>query len=323
MKYENIVRTISETPWAIMPGKLAQIVEVVNLRASGVELSEEEIAARIGARHDERHVPQAGAVAVLPLIGVISQRMNMFMETSGGTSTELFGAAFRQMVADPSVGTIVIDVDSPGGSVSGVPELAQEIFKARGSKPIIAVANSLAASAAYWIATAADELVVTPSSLVGSIGVLSVHEDWSKMLEMKGVDHTIIQAGRFKSEGNPFEPLSDEARADIQKKVDTYYDMFVTGVAHHRGATKTTVLADFGQGRVFNAEEAVALGMADRIGTLGETIARLVPQTTSTGARAELAVDETAGNASQDDGTDRRNREVELAASVATRHGRD
>jgi signal peptide peptidase SppA len=178
------------------------------------------------------------------------------------------------MVADESVGAIVIDIDSPGGSVFGTPELADEILKARGAKPIIAVANSNADSAAYWIASAADEIVGTPSSMVGSIGVWTMHVDFSKMDERVGMKVTYVSAGKYKVEGNEYEPLGEEAQAALQARVDEYYGMFVAAVAKGRGVTASAVRNGYGEGRVVTAKQALALGMIDRIGTLGQTLAR-------------------------------------------------
>jgi signal peptide peptidase SppA len=273
MKYAHIVSFVLNTPWAITAEKLSVIMGALTYLAQGGEYTPEEIAAIVGAARQTGQGP--GAVAVLPLVGTIYQRANMLAESSGGTSTEAFTRAFRQALADSSVSAIVLDVDSPGGAVSGVDELATEIRRARGQKPIVAVANSLAASAAYWIASAADELVVTPSGEVGSIGVLAAHEDWSKALETQGVRTTLISAGKFKTEGSPYEPLSEEARAAIQSRVDDYYLAFVKAVARNRGTGLDAVRSGYGEGRVVGAEQAVELGMADSIATLDETVQRL------------------------------------------------
>lgn len=277
MKYAHIVRAIGETPWAILPAKLAVILDLVAYRAGGGKLSQEEVQARMdAARRDERRSGSGReGVAVLPLLGTIVQRANLMSEMSGGTSAERFRSRFREALNDNQVGAIVLDVDSPGGSVFGVPELAAEIREARGDKPIVAVANSLAASAAYWVASAADELVVTPSGEVGSIGVFAAHEDLSAALEDAGIDVTLISAGKYKVEGNPYEPLGEEARAAIQARVDDYYAMFVDDVARQRGVSSRDVRNGFGQGRVVGAQDAVALGMADEVATLDETIERL------------------------------------------------
>jgi len=283
VRYGHIVSYVMGTPWAILPEKLAAILDALALQVQGHKLSIEEIAMVVGtvARPSPLPLSQAGrggsgtAVAVLPLLGTIYQRAGLLTESSGGTSTEAFAKAFRQALADAQVGAIVLDVDSPGGAVNGVDELATEIYRARGTKPIVAVANGTAASAAYWIATAADELIVTPSGEVGSVGVLAVHEDYSKALETEGIRPTLITAGKFKGEASPYQPLTEEARASIQGRVDEYYGMFVRAVARHRGVAADEVRNGFGEGRVVGAKRAVELGMADGVATLDETIERL------------------------------------------------
>jgi len=293
IKYQRIIQAAIETPWAILPTKLALIQNLITFRASGGHLTEDEIRARIGdpepqepiikvhysarngsTRNGSRHQ----TAAVLPLVGTIIPRMDMFAESSGAVSIQRFQNMFRQSLADDEIDNIIIDIDSPGGQVSGVQEMADEIFDSRGQKPITAVANTLAASAAYWIATAADEIVVTPSSEVGSIGVFAIHEDLSKMLDQVGVKMSLISAGKYKTEGNPFEPLGDEAREAIQQRVLEYFDAFTAGVARNRGVSQFRVNDGFGQGRVLGAEEAVKEGMADRVATLDETISYVLSQ---------------------------------------------
>lgn len=273
MLYEHVLRAFRDQPWYLMPEKLEQIAAFLELKAAGGDVPREEIAAIVAAA--EHSAPGSpGNIAVLPLLGTISQRAGMMSEMSGGTSTERFTAAFRQVMADESVKAVIMDVDSPGGAVYGIDELASEIFAARGRKPIVAVANSLAASAAYYIASSADEVVVTPGGEVGSIGVVAVHEDWSGAYEQAGVKPTIIRAGKYKWEGNDLEPLTSEAQSAIQAAVDRYYGMFVRAVARGRGVSAQDVRNGFGEGRIVGAQEAVKLGMADRIATLDETIAR-------------------------------------------------
>ena len=125
-----------------------------------------------------------------------------------------------------------------------------------------------------WIASAADEIVLTSSSEVGSIGIVGVHDDVSAALERMGVRKTIISAGKYKVEGNPFGPLSDEAREHRQSVADSYYDDFVRAIARNRGASLSAVRDGFGQGRMVRADAAIAEGMADRVASLDETIAR-------------------------------------------------
>jgi signal peptide peptidase SppA len=181
----------------------------------------------------------------------------------------------------------VMDVDSPGGSVFGVHKLSQKIFEARGKKPIVAIANSEAYSAGYYIASAADELWVTPTGMVGSIGVLSMHVDWSRWNDQQGLGVTYIHAGKYKVEGNADGPLDKESRAEMQRHVDRYYRMFVESVARNRTTTVERVESEFGQGRIVGAQDAVRRGMADRVGTL-EQVAREVGRTIS--ARDRMAI---------------------------------
>lgn len=278
MKYERILSEIYRKPWAILPEKLAVIGEIVRLRAAGEKFTKEEIRSRLEsleARAKPGDNQQFGSVALIPVYGVISHRINLMSEISGGTSVEKLTKQFRLALADSAVKAIVFDVDSPGGGVEGIPELASEILQSRGQKKIVAVANSLAASAAYWIASAADELVVIPSGQVGSIGVFTMHEDYSKAIESEGVKISVISAGKYKTEANPYEPLSDEARASLQEKVDSFYGMFLKAVAKGRGVSQAAVRDGFGQGRLVLAADAVKQRMADRSETLDQTLARL------------------------------------------------
>lgn len=278
-RYPQIVRTVSETPWAIMPEKLTAILELVELRASGREFSAEEIQARIGAGPATQQVSKSSTVAILPLFGVLCPRADLMSEISGATSLERFQASFRGLVDDPEIDAIVINVDSPGGSTKFCTETAALVRDARGTKPIVAVANTLCASAAYWIGSQADEFYASPSAMVGSIGVLTAHTDISGMEEKAGMKTTVVSAGDNKAEFSPFAPLSDDARAALQGLVDSDYAMFVADVAEGRGVSEAKVLADFGQGRVVPAQAALAAGMVDGVATFEETVSRLVATT--------------------------------------------
>ena len=284
----GVTALVMNTPWAITAEKLQVILDVLAYHAMGGTLTAEEIQERISAVSSRTAPRSAESIAVLPLYGVIAPRMDLMTQSSGGTSVEAFTKTFRAAVADSTVRAVVIDVDSPGGAVNGVDELSTEIYRARGSKRIVAVASSMAASAAYWIASAADELVVTPSGEVGSIGVLAAHEDASKAYETAGVRMTLITAGKYKAEGNPYEPLTEEARAAMQERVDEYYGMFVKAVARNRGVGVGAVREGYGEGRVVGARKALEAGMVDRINTLDETINRLAgAHRTAQSARAE------------------------------------
>jgi signal peptide peptidase SppA len=297
MKYERILSYVAAEPWAIHPAKLQEILSVLAFRASGETFSADDIQARIGGGASPATLgrAQGGAVAIVPVRGTIAHRMGGMMESSGGASTEAIAAMFRQAMSDEAVGTVVLDVDSPGGTVTGVSELAAEVFNARGQgKRIVAMVNGMAASAAYWIAAQADEIVSLPSGMAGSIGVFSAHQDLSAALEQEGVKVTLISAGKYKVEGNPFEPLSDDAKAFMQARVDDAYGQFVKDVARGRGVSPADVRKGYGEGRTLSAKDAKAAGLVDRIATMDETLGRLMGRKVSAsgGVRAEVTESE-------------------------------
>jgi signal peptide peptidase SppA len=290
VKYTHICHYVASTPWAILPDKLSEILSVLAFRAAGHEFTREEIEARIGARSSSGGPSSGKGVAVIPIRGVIAHRMGAMDESSGGVSAERITAMVNSAAADASVGTIVLDVDSPGGTVPGVPEAADAVFAAREQKQIIAVANSTMASAAYWIASQAHEIVGIPSALnpsIGSIGAFFVHQDLSAALEKEGVKMTLISAGKYKTEGNPFEPLTDEYKARLQGLADQAYASFVSAVARGRGVSKAAIKGGYGEGRALSSQDALAAGLIDRIATMDETIAGLVGASSRSGLRAE------------------------------------
>jgi len=249
-----------------------------------------------------------GTIAVIPIAGFIEQRPSFFGAMFGGTSIASLTASFRSAMNDPQVKGIVFDVSSGGGSVFGVTELANEIRAARGVKPIVSVVNSIAASAAYWLASAADEVVSTPSGIAGSIGVYALHVDYSKANEQAGVKEEIISAGEHKADAVDGAPLSDAGRASMQAMVDHIYSTFIADVAAGRGVSKETVLSDYGKGLTFTAPAARSAGLVDRVATMDETLKRLsTPQGRAAVMRAEYVEPVT------DDGeAERRMRRVRL-----------
>ncbi len=271
------------TPWAMMPDRLQAIASVL-ARWSAGESPDDGVKFQINSDRVLRTTRKQFAaersgtgIAVLPLYGVITQRGNMIDNISGPgcTSTEQFSNALRQLVTDDSVGQILIDIDSPGGSVYGVAELADEIFQARSQKPIVAIANSLAASAAYWIGASASEFYVTPGGEVGSIGVWQAHQDFSKAMDEAGIKTTLIAAGPYKVEGNPYSPLDPEAQAFMQSRVDDYYLAFTKAVAKGRNVALADVLSGMGQGRVLGAQTAKQQSMVDGIASFDQILVNM------------------------------------------------
>lgn len=275
----DLVSTIAEyqsVPWAILPERLAELQAILEMRVRGEAVTDQRILAAIGSSNSTPGAIKYKSTAILSLHGSIFQRPNIYTRLGLATSTDEFGALIDQFAADDDVSTILIDVNSPGGSTSGVPELASKIHALGQQKKIVAVANTMMASAAYWIGSAATEVVAAPSALVGSIGVLTMHVDQSKLLEeFLGIKVTLISAGKHKVDGNPYEPLSEQARKSIQTLVDDYYDLFVSAVALQRGVSADDVRSGFGQGKVVLAAEAARLGMVDRVETMEQALLRL------------------------------------------------
>ena len=295
MNRQLLLSEFLTTPWALMPERLQAMAGVLTRWSAGEPPTDEtmfQIQSERVLRDTRKQMAAANAgsgIAVLPLYGVVTQRGNMVDDISGpgSTSTQQFTSALRQVLADDTVGQILIDIDSPGGSVYGVAELASEIVKARAQKPVVAVANSLAASAAYWIGCSASEFYVTPGGEVGSIGVWQAHFDYSKALEEEGVKTTLISAGKFKVEGNPYVPLDPEAQAFMQSRVDDYYNAFIQAVAVGRGVTVDVVRSGMGEGRVLGADAALTQRMVDGIASFDDVLARMQAKVTGSAVRSQ------------------------------------
>ena len=213
--------------------------------------------------------PQTG-VAFIPVRGVLLNRY-------GGAYSDVTGyQAIRRMFqaaeAAPDVRAIIFDHNSPGGDAQGVFELASEIRA--GAKPTAAVVDANSYSASYALASAADHIYVTPSGGVGSVGVYTMHVDMSKMLSAAGIDVTMVFSGEHKVDGNPFEPLPDDVRSDMQARIDERRQEFAAQVAAGRDMTPEAVLAT--EARTYSAEDAVSIGFADAVMAPQEALADFV-----------------------------------------------
>jgi signal peptide peptidase SppA len=300
MKRHLILAELASTPWAMAPEYLTSFSAVLHRWAAGAPATpgvmadvQAAQAARAARRQSNANI--GGGIAVLPLYGVLTQRASLVddISGSGGTSTQRFSQAFRDAMDDDAVSGIILDIDSPGGSVFGTAELASEIMDARGKKPVFGFVNSLCASAAYWIGSACAELYITQGGQAGSIGVYMEHVDISKAMEMSGLKSEYIQAGKFKTEGNPYGPLTDEARGFMQSQIDAYYKAFTSAVAKGRGVPVATVRDGMGQGRCLMAADAVSEKMVDGIDTMDGVIARMSKAIRGgPGARADVLAPE-------------------------------
>jgi capsid assembly protease len=219
--------------------------------------------------------PRGEQVAVIELRGVILHSASPLAQLFGWSGIDTFSRMFDEAMSMQQVRTLVIRVDSPGGSVFGVQELAEKIYKARSKRQIVAVADPLACSAAYWIASAASKLICTPSGEVGSIGVYGIHEDVSRAMETRGIKHTLVKAGARKGETLPIIPLSDDAKSHMQSQIDGIHGEFLEAVAKHRGTTADKVRKTYGEGRSMRSKEALRAGLIDRIATFEQVVGEL------------------------------------------------
>lgn len=273
----NILDVLS-APWAIEPNRLLEIHAIYGAHVRGEHIDLAAVEQRLGRplANEQRDYEIRDGVAVLPVEGVIAKKMNMFSRISGGSSSQLISRDLAAALDDGAVHSIILAVDSPGGTVDGTELLANAVLAARGRKPIATLGGGTMASAAYWVGSAAGEVYVADSTTaVGSIGVVTSHVDISGAEAARGVKTTELTAGRFKRIASQFGPLSDEGRMSIQDQLDYMYSLFVGAVAKHRGVSTDAVLANMADGRVFTGQQAVDAGLVDGIITMDALVEQL------------------------------------------------
>lgn len=262
-------------PWAIRPEMLEEIWNLYSLHLRGDKIDLEQLRAETGLALNNQHKPYqvSDGVALLALDGVIAKRMNLFTRICGGVSTDLVGRDLAAALADREVSAIVMAIDSPGGTVDGTPELAEQVFRARSVKPVLAHSDGMICSAAYWIGAAAERVAISSDVVMaGSIGVVAKHVDISEAEAKRGVKTTEICAGTYKRIASQYEPLSAAGRQNIQEVVDHVYAVFVDAVGSYRGAEPGVVLERMADGRVFHGRQAIEAGLVDGVATLAETM---------------------------------------------------
>lgn len=277
MSYERLATRLYNTPLLITPEK-ADVIEGVfrayqEGRASELPAAEPaqrlELATALSLRKtDGGYFISTSGVAVMQIHGSLVQRGDSMDALSGMTGYNRIASQLQAALRDPAVRGIVLEIDSPGGEVPGLLELAAMI--AASDKPIRAHANELAASAAYWLASSATKLFAPSTAMLGSIGVVMLHVDRSKQIDRAGLVYTPIFAGARKLEGSSLGPLSEGARAAAQARVDQVYAMFVDHVARARRMTEDAVRAT--EAGMFSVQQSIDLGLADGVATLGDVI---------------------------------------------------
>ncbi|MFA6054030.1 MAG: S49 family peptidase [Thermodesulfovibrionales bacterium] len=273
MKISDIING----PWAITPEMLNEIRSIYAKHLRGEKINIAEIEARTGKKLENK--PQTYDIingsAVIPIEGVIAKKMNLFMQISGGVSTQLIERDIREALNDNEVAQIILYIDSPGGTVDGTFELANFIFENRGKKPIIAYTDGMMHSAAYAIGSAADRIYISgDTAALGSIGIVTAHEDISRYEERLGVKTTEIYAGKYKRIASEYAPLSVEGFTTIKERVDYLYSIFVNTIAKFRGVSAEEVLSKMSTDvkPYFIGQQAIAAGLADGVSTLDRLI---------------------------------------------------
>jgi signal peptide peptidase SppA len=274
MRFAHLAQRLFNTPIAIRPEKaeviMAALAERLGvsriMRMDGSEASTEPMMLE-GEGYDYRERDQGydmvGGVAVIPVHGTLVQKTGTLRPYSGMTGYDGIRQSFLTACADPDVQAIALDVDSPGGEVAGCFDLVDTIYAARGDKPIWAILNEAAYSAAYAIASAADRITVPRTGGTGSIGALVMHVDLTEALSKDGIKVTLIRYGARKADGNSVEPLSKDALARIQGEIDTIGELFVATVSRNRNIAASKVRDT--EAATFMGSQGVELGLADAV----------------------------------------------------------
>lgn len=286
----------------------------INTVKAAFDVRKAEIVASYGFSPSPQTKPFAFAdgAAIIPIHGMLVNRMSW--GSSFATGYNFIASQLDAALDDPDVQAIVFDVNSYGGIASGCGELAQQIFDAREKKPTMAMVDSKAYSAAIYLASAAERVVVTPSGGVGSIGCVAMHTDLSGMLEQEGIKVTFIHAGDEKVDGNPFEKLSSRARASMQRDVDYHYGLFTDAVAKFRDLPVEDIRGT--EAACYLPPEALDIGLIDAIDSPAHAVAEFVGGTSSSNSGATSS----KGESSTSEGVEMDEKEIQalVANSVST-----
>jgi len=210
---------------------------------------------------------QQGAVAVVDVSGSLVNGHAGFMSFFGATGYADIRDSLVAAISDSSIGSILLNIDSGGGHVAGVHELAQLISRVDKVKPVVAYTGGTMASAALWLGSSARHTVAAETAMVGSVGILQVHIDRTEQMKQDGIKATVIRAGADKALANPYEPLSDKAKAMMEDQAQAMYSVFLGHVAEQKNLPIATAEKKFGGGRMFVGQQIADAGLADKIGS--------------------------------------------------------
>ena len=293
----HLAARVLGTPLLIHPQKLDVILSVLAARIGISSPPEPNAAFPAVTQEDSSNAPyQIDRIAVIPVTGSLVNRALGLEALSGLTSYSDIRRSLDAALADTNIDGIVLDIDSPGGEAGGAFDLADRIFSARKNKPVWAVANDQAFSAAYAIASSCERIFVTRTAGVGSIGVIALHVDQSQKDAQDGYRYTPVYAGQHKNDFNPHAPLSPDAQTALQSEVDRLQSLFVATVARNRGLSEDAVRTT--EAGLFFGDNALTAHLADAVGTLDDAVlqltdairvkraATLAPRSTQSGSRS-------------------------------------
>lgn len=267
-KYPLILASFRSQAWAITPEWYSQIERILEERSAGQPLSEEARAQMDAQTYGATASRQPDRVAILQVYGPIVPRADLFSEMSALASHQGIAQALRAAADDDSVREIIMDVDSPGGAVSGIDVSTEAMRYATSKKPVTVVTEGLLASAAYWIGAQATRIVAAPTAIVGSISVIMEHRDITEAQQQMGLKTTIIATGKWKSLGHSTEPLTDEGKDKLMAEMMQVHDLFVSDIATGRNVTPEKAQAQWADGSVWIGAQAQQVGLVDEVGTL-------------------------------------------------------
>jgi signal peptide peptidase SppA len=251
---------LAAQPWFLRAETIDAWQRIMSAKVEGGKVEVTDYVASVSSRNEDREWEQDGSLAIIPVTGSLQKRSRFF--NSGMTYAKL-RAMVNEALEDPGIEAVLLDIDSPGGTADGLTGLSDFLAEAARQKPLYAFADGQACSAAYWIACLAKEIAAPPEGYLGSIGVRTLHIDYSESARQRGVRVTHLAMGEFKTAGNSDEPLSEPARAYIMGHLEGLYNLFVDAVALNRGLDPQTVRDT--QARVYLASEAEQLGLIDLV----------------------------------------------------------
>ena len=268
-KLPHIASMIYNQPLLITEEKLYEILEAIGARLELEQISKTSMS---WPTTSQNSTPSSnGNIAIIPINGTLTHApMSGVNAQSGLMSYQEIQARFDQAMNNPQIDTILLNINSNGGQVNGCFDLVDHIYNSRGTKPIIAISNESAYSAAYAIGSAADKFYVTRTAGAGSVGVVALHADMSKKLEQDGIKYTAIYAGKHKIDASPHKPLSESAKNTIQTRVNDTYHLFVNTVARNRNLDPEKIYST--EANIYDGQKAVDIGLADKVTTYDNVI---------------------------------------------------